>query len=308
MGHIPGLPYEIKKYIYAFHIPLFFFISGYLFNFNKYKNFRYINFIKYKAKKYIIPYFTMGIICLVAFGLVLPLFTSGIDNNYIINSIHFILGLLYSRGGPGYMAWSSPLWFLTALFMTEIIFFTVLRLNPKFPIIVFSIVAAFGYMYSITIGIPLPWNIDVAMVASLFMYLGFLTRKFNLINRINLFLFILLLLLFIASVTFNSKIDMNSRNYGNILLTIISGTVGTVLCIRSARLLKLDSVLNFYGKNTLFIMGYTYTVLNITLIIEAYYVELKNVLISFCFQVLILTMLIWIKNHLEFCYFNIGRG
>ena len=35
LGHVHFLPAVIKKLIYAFHIPLFFYLSGYLFNLEK---------------------------------------------------------------------------------------------------------------------------------------------------------------------------------------------------------------------------------------------------------------------------------
>lgn len=296
LGHIPGIPFELKKYIYSFHIPLFFFVSGYLFNFNKYSRFSYKEFINYKLKKYIIPYFRMGLICLVLFGIIFPLFFEGFSKQYIIQSIKYILGLLYSRGGPGYMAWSSPLWFLTALFVAEVIFFIILKFNFKYPLIAFGTLAMLSYAYSITIKVPLPWNVDVAMFAVLFMYLGFVTHRYSLIQYINLLVFLILIIVFILSVFYNSKIDMNLRSYGNPFLTIISGTIGTIICLRVARFLKECKVLEFYGKNTLFIMGYTYAVFNVILILGNHFCAFKNVVVSFLIQVMILTVLIWINK------------
>ncbi|UFK68879.1 acyltransferase family protein [Limosilactobacillus reuteri] len=296
LGHISGIPFELKKYIYSFHIPLFFFVSGYLFNFAKYRYFSYKEFIKYKAKKYILPYFRMGLICLLLFGIVYPLFAEGFSKQYMLQSTKYVLGLLYSRGGPNYMAWSSPLWFLTALFIAEIIFFVVLKFNFKYPLIVFGILAILSYIYSITIKIPLPWNIDVAMFAVLFMYLGFITHKYNLTKHINLPVFLLLIVIFVLSVAYNNEIDMNLRNYGNGFLTIISGTIGTVICLQIARLLKENKILEFYGKNTLFIMGYTYAVFNCILALSSHFSTVKNVVASFLIQIIILTLLIVLKN------------
>ena len=36
LGHIPNMPEFFHSWIYSFHMPLFFFISGYLFNEKKY--------------------------------------------------------------------------------------------------------------------------------------------------------------------------------------------------------------------------------------------------------------------------------
>ena len=52
-GHISHIGWT-KTYIWGFHIPIFFFISGMLFNENKYNSIT--NFIKSKFKTLIIPY------------------------------------------------------------------------------------------------------------------------------------------------------------------------------------------------------------------------------------------------------------
>ena len=61
LGHLVPETSKLKFYIYSFHMPMFFFISGYLF---KYKNnIKYL--IKDKFKKLIIPYFVFNVISLV---------------------------------------------------------------------------------------------------------------------------------------------------------------------------------------------------------------------------------------------------
>ena len=50
--HIPG----VNKYIYLFHMPLFFIISGYLWNIEKNKSMNFKTFFQKKFKSYIIPY------------------------------------------------------------------------------------------------------------------------------------------------------------------------------------------------------------------------------------------------------------
>lgn len=54
----------LQKWIYSFHMPLFFFISGYLFSLtNKsLSNIQSGQFIKKKLKRLMIPYFVLGTI------------------------------------------------------------------------------------------------------------------------------------------------------------------------------------------------------------------------------------------------------
>lgn len=61
LGHI-GIG-KIGKFIYSFHIPLFFFLSGYCFSGN---GIDIKDFLKKKVKKLIVPYIFIGIvICIV---------------------------------------------------------------------------------------------------------------------------------------------------------------------------------------------------------------------------------------------------
>ena len=46
---------ELGNYLYSFHIPLFFFVSGLLFDIDKYKSFGY--FVKKRFQNLLIPYY-----------------------------------------------------------------------------------------------------------------------------------------------------------------------------------------------------------------------------------------------------------
>lgn len=62
IGHLVPSDGNVKVYIYAFHMPLFFFLSGFLFN-NK-KDFK--TYLKGNLKSLILPYFLFNIIALIA--------------------------------------------------------------------------------------------------------------------------------------------------------------------------------------------------------------------------------------------------
>ena len=60
-GHT-SIPLSISNWIWSFHMPLFFIISGILFNATKYPNFNL--FIKKRGKTLIIPYIIFSLITL----------------------------------------------------------------------------------------------------------------------------------------------------------------------------------------------------------------------------------------------------
>lgn len=96
-GHT-SIPLSISNWIWSFHMPLFFIISGILFNATKYPNFNL--FIKKRGKTLIIPYIIFSLITLL--------------------TIHdqTLKEWLYKGWING-----CALWFIPVLFFAEIFFF-----------------------------------------------------------------------------------------------------------------------------------------------------------------------------------------
>lgn len=288
LGHVPTVPEELKKVIYSFHIPLFFFISGYLYNSIKYNSFTLIEFIKSRVQRYIVPYFVIGFICFFLFGVIYPLVRDGYSADYLQSVFKFLFGLLYSRGGTSWMAWSSPLWFLTCLFVAELILYFVLK-HFKKQYIVFFILAIVGYCYTVITKFPLPWNIDVALTATSFMYIGYLCRKHNILEQYNKMKYVpILFVVLVISILFNSQIDFNLRNFGNVILTYSGGVSGSILVLFITNRIKQNKILEFFGFNSLLMMGYTYSILNIVMLLNDNFKVLDN----FIVQVILLSILV----------------
>ena len=86
------LPTALDTYIFSFHMPLFFFISGFLLNFVKYAE-SVTTFIKGRFRSLIVPYF--------AFAVLTCLFYILLDETYtpIVTSIEFFLASASSTVG-----------------------------------------------------------------------------------------------------------------------------------------------------------------------------------------------------------------
>lgn len=150
LGHISNIPDIIHGWIYSFHMPLFFFISGYLFNKDKYPNIK--GYVILKFNRLIVPYFGMAFICYFIMVFLLGKYE---------NAFKYILGILYSRGTLEWMPNCSPLWFLTCLFVVEIIIYNVLK-SVKRDIYIIIIIIMLGLLGSIVyklIFIKLPWKV-----------------------------------------------------------------------------------------------------------------------------------------------------
>ncbi len=103
----------ITEYIYSFHMPLYVFISGYIYNYmriklNKYDNLQ--SFIQNKFKRLIIPYLFTGILFMIPLQTLFNVYTDDIS---IANRM--IVGILLSKQ-------PAHLWYLVMLFNIFIIF------------------------------------------------------------------------------------------------------------------------------------------------------------------------------------------
>ena len=100
------LPVALDTYIFSFHMPLFFFVSGFLFNIVKYTE-SATNFVKGRFRSLIIPYFAFAVLTLLFYILLDELYTPGVvsikffeaDILYIIYSILYAQTSLISYNG-----------------------------------------------------------------------------------------------------------------------------------------------------------------------------------------------------------------
>ena len=154
--------------VYSFHIPLFFFISGMMFNREKYPTF--IGFLKKRAKRLLIPYAIYSVVTWmiwVAFNMV---FKRPVESIW-----QPLLQTLIAKGSGGFLVYNVALWFVPCLLAVELMYY----LLSKFKLggVIFSFVIAalsmyFASIYGEKYNHFWPWNLDSAFVALPFYALG----------------------------------------------------------------------------------------------------------------------------------------
>lgn len=213
MGHI-GFGGKFDKFIHAFHMPMFFFISGFF-----YKE-KCIDIKKYavdKAKKLLTPYFVFG---------------GGYCFLWCLNSgfsaepwMHLLL--INTTGIPIVGA----IWFLTALFFTDVIYIFLAKYNIKW--IILFLVAAGSYADQVLTN-PLPWALSAAFVGLGLYWIGNETAKnqdiLKAVLNMPLLLCIILGILEAKLILFNGYINMREGTYAfvplfwvNAILSIFTG-------------------------------------------------------------------------------------
>lgn len=155
--------HPLSKWLFTFHVPLFFFLSGYLFRDGK----DWKSFLLGKWKHLMVPYFAL------ALCIVLPqtLLQTGLTD-FWKNAGTLALGVLLQR-----RQWS--LWFLTALFFTELAAYWLIRLvkNRRALAGVAVLLALAGWGYACFVGVCLPWNLDAAVPMLPFFLAGYLIKS-----------------------------------------------------------------------------------------------------------------------------------
>lgn len=183
LGHIKIAP-EYKQFIFSFHMPLFFIISGFL---EKNKSIK--ESIIAGIKTLLIPYLIMY---LLSFILWIPsriLWHKELyENESMLNGLVLkpLVGMLF---GVGYDTRYStmmniPLWFLFGLFFVKIIHSVLIKIFRRRELIyVISSIGIIGLVYLLKqIEVDLLFSIDSAFMAFPFFAMGYLCKKINRLN------------------------------------------------------------------------------------------------------------------------------
>lgn len=254
LGHI-SINDTVSHFIYSFHVPVFFAISGYLYKqYNK-----TFDFIKRKFKTILIPYFI--------FGLLSFLYWFVIERHFRENSINPLIpfiNIFVAQAGEYNFIANSALWFLPCLFCTEIIFDFLKKItkNNRNLFICIVLISIIGCIYAEFNFVSLPFELNTAFIAIGFYFCGYfwknkLEELFKSIIKNkkikSLIILVSLTIVFILSEV-NQGIDMYSENYNNYLLAYICAILGSFAIYLIADLIAKNKLLEFIGANTLIIM------------------------------------------------------
>ncbi|MHC5251305.1 acyltransferase family protein [Listeria kieliensis] len=266
--------------IYAFHLPLFFFISGYLRGLSQKRNQALNQVVKKYIKRLVLSYYGFSILAFFWFKYFISHFMSTFsyyqnwDNQFLFSTL---LGL---RDTP-YTAHIGALWFLLSLFFVEVFFEIILRSGMKnhlvYQIIGFGLLVCV-FLTVTTRGITLPFSLDTVPTGLFFYFLGYKYRKKEqTIERYeskSTFLFACLFFVIVIYLNYwlsQERIDIFHGDYGDFILFFagaISGIFAALFLFKKFGN-KDCRLLNFVGRHTLFFMAthQTYFILVIQIVL-----------------------------------------
>lgn len=262
IGHLNSISSELNQYIYSFHMPLFFFISGYLFNFEKYTDIGKEYILK-KIYSLIIPYFFFSIISYLFYIIMDSLYQPQIQNIEVFKEGIFFNLYVIVCSASGYLI-NTPLWFLPCLFITEVSFFILRKYFKRNYALLFIIIAFsfIGFLYNSYVPLRLPWGADIALTGIVFYSTGYVFRR-NYENSFYRKSYLFILILFLVHITLsfvNPRVDMYYLKYNNYFLFYISAFSGILFYTYMFKAIKPLKTLRFYGINSLTILGFHYLV------------------------------------------------
>lgn len=241
-----------EKYVYTFHMPLFFMISGFFF-----PSELNISTIKKRVNSILIPYFLWAFFLFLFWVFVGRKMGNSADKN--LSVLDNFIGIFYAQGGMKYMNWGIPMWFLPTIFLCFMLYFLIKKYIRSQQLLIVSVllITIIGFTYSRFFEINLPWSINVAMVALFFFAFGNLT--FNYLDKIKKSWSIVLIILFgiIHYLIYNQneKVDMYRSIFGNEFLFIINGLLGSICVLLFFKNFPYFKLLSAVGKFTLVILA-----------------------------------------------------
>ncbi len=269
LGHaldseVRSLPDSYGFYIYSFHMPLFFAISGSAFYLqNSRKNFNFLELLKNKSKSLLWPYLTLNIIAIFIYY-----FNFGVlaKNHDVAPLIEKIVGILYSNElqflGP-----SNATWFLLTLFLVNIVFFLIVKYfnnNENLLIVASCIICSFGYSMSLrNSDFHAPWHFETVPIALLFFAIGYIIiqhmDKVKFIigdKKRQLIIVIILFPIGYMCARCNHYISMSGNQYGSFMrffgAVVAFSTICYIIAINAPKL----KIFKFIGRNTIVILAF----------------------------------------------------
>ena len=256
VGHL-NVPMA-SAWVYTFHMPLFFLLSGLLYP--GCEKYTFTQFAWKRFKGIIIPYFTLGSVIALFYCCLYAYYHEPVST-YLEMAKAFLIQEHY---------WT--VWFLTALYFSQILYYCLDKWFHRWDYavtIVSLVVCVFGLMrYRLGWG-ALPWNLDIALIAQFFFHLGYRfmhndrIREFFIspggnLKRLGIVIACLTINLIAAKaciITSGQSLDMSIGMYGNEVFTFIAAMAGILMVFTVAPVVH-SRFISYLGQNTMILFSW----------------------------------------------------
>ena len=260
-----ALWHPLQNWIYVFHMPLFFFMSGYLFSFKRHPTLG--GFARSRFRRLMVPYAVFNALAYTAWLLVLRHVGSDGDDGTPWYSP--LIGVLTGTGDE--MIHDVPLWFFLCLYIVEVAYYALFRTQSAarrwLLILLFMALGWLNYRLN---PVRLPFSLGTALVAMVFYAVAaearrcgwfagiaaaFRARHAPLRPIATALAITACLAVTLVVAHLNGRINMHINYYGNYALFFIGGFSGIAMLCLLFGILGRSSLIERISNRTLYICG-----------------------------------------------------
>ena len=236
LGHTCPPPYT-TAFIYAFHMPLFFILSGLFLRMDEPLG----KLLRKKARTLLVPFVFYNLVLLFSDWCIVALSP---NHHAPVDIVSRLLGTLTGWHNG---LWDSALWFLPCLFMAQLLVVGSYRIARGFSrvyLFLWILLSLAGVAYCHWVGHPLPMSLDSALVATGFLLMGRQLMRLNL-QREAWWYWAITALIFVTTTLDNyyslggadTHVDLSTDTLGQPLNFYLAACGGSLLLIRGCQLL-----------------------------------------------------------------------
>lgn len=272
-----SVPEPVNRFIFAFHMPLFFIASGYCTNW--YKN-KFLQLVVHKSRTLLIPFFIYS-----ALVLLIGVPTGQMD----------LIGVL--KGG-----WPSncyPLWFVPILFFSLILAKGIISFhNEKLRLFVWLSMAVLGSILKYKL-IYLPYTLSPVFYASFLLIAGTYAKKLERFIINPQWWVLVSCFIITAIISYFWKVNMSWNTINPVFFITLGAFAGTYMVFGISSIIERKMhfstrILTFFGKETYVLLAFS-SIIPST--IDVLYP--MNALIKYIITFSILLIIIYLKNKLN---------
>lgn len=268
VGH-SGCPQMLSKFIYLFHMPLFFFCSGIFFSeLNGHK--AAIQFLKKRIKGLYVPFVKWSVLFLLLHNLLMYVGIYNTSYGYeggsfyytLSEMVHKLIGILFTM--HDYEELLGGFWFIRALFVSSILVTFFSFLSRSFSKYKYESLILLFLVLTILIRRLAPdpefWrDISMGTFGAFFYMIGYLSKRYEGYWHTSFGAIVCCIILFLSFFYFKDGISMGC-GYNKVMVFSISGVSGTLFIIYLSnaierQLPRLKRVLYYIGNHTLEILS-----------------------------------------------------
>lgn len=261
VGHTKGVPPQLHKFIYSFHMPAFFFLSGYLFNPQRFESGELsvvVSYVKDRFWRLVMPAWLIGLICGIPYVAMLLLGKTPL-HEFLEKLVGTVIG--YPSVESNFNC--TPIWFLFCLFLMELTAASIALGSRRFFKPILFVIGLSGIFISTLPFYYIPFNLNVVPLGLLFFSVGCFARssRFFSLEQPHMLLGVVAAIIWLAGVSLapdeiNTSIGFLGHDLSGAALNAALALMGTYMVYCLADRLQTSFSLKWLGVHTLPILGF----------------------------------------------------